>query len=86
MKFLNEKEQEEIFGQITNNSIELNGNGNGHAQEKPQKIATTISIEETTHHSSNTDAPLCDKCGTIMFRAGSCYSCPNCFNTTGVCN
>ena len=22
----------------------------------------------------------------IMFRAGSCYTCPNCFATTGVCN
>lgn len=33
-----------------------------------------------------TEAPFCDKCGTMMFKAGSCYSCPNCFNTTGVCN
>ncbi len=31
------------------------------------------------------DAPLCT-CGTIMVRAGACYSCPNCFATTGVCN
>lgn len=34
----------------------------------------------------NADAPLCNGCGTIMIRAGSCYSCPNCFATTGVCN
>ncbi|MEX2090854.1 MAG: hypothetical protein WD989_01825, partial [Candidatus Paceibacterota bacterium] len=31
-------------------------------------------------------APICTSCGTIMIRAGSCYSCPNCFATTGVCN
>jgi len=36
--------------------------------------------------SLNADAPLCHNCGTIMIRAGSCYSCPNCFATTGVCN
>lgn len=36
--------------------------------------------------SFNADAPLCHNCGTIMIRAGSCYSCPNCFATTGVCN
>lgn len=34
----------------------------------------------------NSDAPLCNNCGTIMVHAGSCYSCPNCFTTTGVCN
>ncbi len=33
-----------------------------------------------------TDAPLCEKCGFMMFKAGSCYTCPNCFATTGVCN
>jgi ribonucleoside-diphosphate reductase alpha chain len=32
------------------------------------------------------DAPACVQCGTLMVRAGSCYSCPNCFATTGVCN
>ena len=34
---------------------------------------------------TNTDAPVC-QCGTLMFRAGACYTCPNCGSTTGVCN
>lgn len=34
---------------------------------------------------SSADAPIC-QCGTLMVRAGACYSCPNCFATTGVCN
>ncbi len=34
---------------------------------------------------SQTDAPVCN-CGTLMVRAGACYSCPNCFATSGVCN
>jgi ribonucleoside-diphosphate reductase alpha chain len=36
--------------------------------------------------STNADAPACPNCGSLMVRAGSCYSCPNCFSTTGVCN
>jgi len=34
----------------------------------------------------NTDAPACSNCGTLMRKAGSCYNCPNCFMTTGVCD
>ncbi len=48
-------------------------------------------IKTSEHHQpgmvsrSSTDAPIC-QCGTLMVRAGACYSCPNCFATTGVCN
>jgi len=33
----------------------------------------------------STDGAVCE-CGSLMFKAGSCYTCPNCFATTGVCN
>jgi len=33
---------------------------------------------------ANTDAPICE-CGTLMMKRGSCYSCPNCFASTGAC-
>lgn len=29
------------------------------------------------------DGPPCDKCGTIMLRSGTCWSCPNCASTSG---
>ena len=29
------------------------------------------------------DAPTCGKCGTLMYRNGSCYLCPSCGGTTG---
>lgn len=32
---------------------------------------------------SNSDAPLCMDCGTIMVRAGSCYACQGCGSTSG---
>lgn len=47
-----------------------------------------IALPLETHEEAKedaSDAPLCE-CGTIMIRVGSCFSCPNCFATTGVCN
>jgi ribonucleoside-diphosphate reductase alpha chain len=32
---------------------------------------------------TQTDAPPCANCGWIMTRAGTCYKCDNCGNTTG---
>jgi ribonucleoside-diphosphate reductase alpha chain len=29
------------------------------------------------------DAPVCNACGGLMVRSGSCYRCPNCGNTSG---
>ena len=94
MKYLSDEDKIELFGpdsvkndsqtslplekvtpQYSNDSLlsGLVGNGKDHAAV-PKIIVT-----------SNVDAPVC-KCGTLMVRAGACYSCPNCFATTGVCN
>jgi ribonucleoside-diphosphate reductase alpha chain len=32
---------------------------------------------------SQADAPSCSSCGSIMIRAGACYKCDNCGNTSG---
>jgi len=32
---------------------------------------------------SQADAPSCSNCGSIMIRAGACYKCENCGNTSG---
>src|SRR2546425_927439 len=32
---------------------------------------------------NQSDAPACENCGMIMIRAGSCYKCNNCGNTSG---
>ena len=34
---------------------------------------------------SSTDAPMC-QCGTLMVKTGACYTCPNCFASSGVCS
>ena len=32
---------------------------------------------------SETDAPPCHECGTLMVRNGACHKCPNCGSTSG---
>ena len=41
------------------------------------------SVGEPTRMGGQEDAPPCASCGTIMFRAGSCYTCPTCGETGG---
>lgn len=99
-KFLTKKDREEIFGPdhagddqpdlkspgVIAGSLEPVSNNNGKigepvpgVQNPPVYMASTPAIDRS-------DAMICAECGTIMFKAGSCFSCPNCFTTTGVCN
>lgn len=70
--FLPDDQKEEVFG--------VSSNGHG-APSAVQPISTMpVGLPE-----ADTEATVCE-CGSIMVRAGSCYSCQNCFSTTGVCN
>ena len=91
-KFLSEKDKEEIFG---SEHAQLKLTFGQSEEKKEQKLelpvtpaaaATAAAQWEQDRDIAHTEAPLCMECGTIMFRTGSCYSCPNCFATTGVCN
>ncbi len=91
-KYLNEKEREEIFGSS------LNGVVADQSSQQNEPVLVSAPIYEKTseslmtnadplrHGYSEASAPACVNCGSLMIRAGSCYSCPNCFTTTGVCN
>ena len=75
---------------VSKPAVPVNFSGNGKA---PAPIFTAdrhngggIGTGQAPGHTLITDAPACVQCGTLMVRAGSCYSCPNCFATTGVCN
>jgi ribonucleoside-diphosphate reductase alpha chain len=73
MRFLDAEDREELFGQVPrHDDVSVAASEQPVAQAAPS-VAT------------NASAPVC-QCGTLMFKAGSCYSCPNCFATTGVCN
>jgi ribonucleoside-diphosphate reductase alpha chain len=47
-------------------------------RETPSVVPSAPECDEST-----SDAPTCSTCGAIMRRAGSCYSCPQCAETTG---
>jgi ribonucleoside-diphosphate reductase alpha chain len=68
------------------------GNGHGHSDHlervvvgrKPSTAGATqtVSVQAALGEMMG-DAPLCDTCGHITVRSGSCYKCLNCGNTTG---
>jgi ribonucleoside-diphosphate reductase alpha chain len=47
--------------------------------------AATGSMAGNAHYRivKQADAPSCSDCGSIMFRNGACYKCPNCGSTSG---
>ncbi len=94
-KFLSETDKEEIFGQTPVGRLEtIIPLENVIGDSLPAVTAASLqnlqprltNWDDLQSKNAYTDAPICEKCGAMMFRAGSCFSCPNCFATTGVCN
>jgi ribonucleoside-diphosphate reductase alpha chain len=92
IKFLDPDEREELFG--PSHAIIEKSESEISSEDGDAVLASLASLPISNHNNhahpiparaSNADAPVC-QCGTLMFKAGSCYSCPNCFATTGVCN
>ncbi len=80
MKYLSVEDKEEIFGPDPSVKEMLD------QDDKELKVTLAVANNQSARRQVNADAPVCANCGTLMFKAGSCYSCPNCFATTGVCN
>ncbi len=81
-----------VNGAIQNNNHEitpknglLNQNGNG-----PETIVSKFTEPEKEVQPalalSETENPICSRCGYIMYRAGTCLLCRNCGEVTGVCS
>jgi len=96
MRFLSREDREELFGPDHSDAspvptVELVSVTRPRAEEvaeAPQPelpVAPVAKMATMRPAATNSDAPVC-QCGTLMVRAGACYSCPNCFATTGVCN
>jgi len=94
MKYLKPEDKEELFGPDHANvsAIEVKApiieskTDSLLAELVSKQAIPSVGNEKVVGHTLITDAPACVQCGTLMVRAGSCYSCPNCFATTGVCN
>lgn len=90
-RFLSDNDREEIFG-TPHVELATPFNEKESLPEVSEAIAPVqssaleaMAVSWDNEKDAHTDAPVCE-CGTMMFKAGSCYTCPNCFNTTGVCN
>ena len=87
MKYLSPSEREELFGPDANSS---NGSYLAQLEKQNEPILASVPVQQIKANEfavvANSDAPACANCGTLMMKAGSCYSCSNCFTTTGVCN
>lgn len=49
----------------------------------PQTLSQEAPAEKTTSVKQDMHAPMCDNCGNMTQRAGSCYVCTACGSTTG---
>ncbi|KKS25787.1 MAG: ribonucleoside-diphosphate reductase, adenosylcobalamin-dependent [Candidatus Yanofskybacteria bacterium RIFCSPHIGHO2_02_FULL_41_12] len=89
-KLLSQEEREEIFGVQTEHGGGLNTEIAESQSSNDKILAELISVSTGKIDNKvaviHADAPACSQCGALMVRAGSCYTCPNCFSTTGVCN
>lgn len=100
MKYLSSEDKEELFGLAPSNSsseVDIQSEATLASAQLAQPELAMVNADplrapspkplETYDQSYNeASAPACVQCGSLMIRAGSCYSCPNCFATTGVCN
>jgi ribonucleoside-diphosphate reductase alpha chain len=76
----------------TNGKRNANGNGKGHGHAVSAPVTVIKKGTATTTQTASVqtalgemmgDAPLCDTCGHITVRNGSCYRCLNCGNSMG---
>jgi ribonucleoside-diphosphate reductase alpha chain len=91
LKFL-PKEEQDALG-LARTTLE-NGTQVKLVEPVGSKTATSITEEIKSRETpelatplasfdNQSDAPACENCGMIMVRAGSCYKCNNCGNTSG---
>jgi ribonucleoside-diphosphate reductase alpha chain len=78
-QFLSEDEKEE-FGVL---SAAVKAKMMAQEYTADGKPITNVAQSNGHSNTTQTDAPPCANCGWIMTRAGTCYKCDNCGNTTG---
>ena len=56
---------------------------NGSGSATTPATDTNAAGPSAPSYANDLDAPACQRCGTIMMRSGTCYSCQNCGSTSG---
>ena len=95
MKYLSQADRQEIFGpevaSLSNTNSLLASLVSATPSPAEPKLAPAQTSNGSTSHmhggvmKASTDAPVC-QCGTLMVKTGACYTCPNCFASSGVCS
>jgi len=91
LKFLPKEDQDELG--LTKTAVE-NGTqqklGEPLSSKTAVRMSAGVKLQETpdlaaplSSFDNQSDAPACENCGMIMVRAGACYKCNNCGNTSG---
>ncbi|MCW1892010.1 MAG: vitamin B12-dependent ribonucleotide reductase [Candidatus Uhrbacteria bacterium] len=94
LKFLPSEDRQALGLKVDDELIPASDNG-GAVLEEPseeEKQASLLDLQKsqengtdkmTSMFDNQSDAPLCDTCGSIMVRNAACYKCLNCGNTSG---
>ena len=90
MKFLSQSQAEEVFTESLNDQLIDPRQLNPYEDKAEQKNmgrslmpSEGLEAREKRIAATQSDAPACHDCGTIMVRNGSCYRCLNCGATSG---
>ncbi|HEY3266080.1 MAG TPA: vitamin B12-dependent ribonucleotide reductase [Armatimonadota bacterium] len=89
LKFMPDTEQPNLPLEMEPVKPVANGNGKSNGLTGLAMAAlganksVTLASQEALVYQTQTDAPPCPECGTIMTRSGSCYRCINCGGTSG---
>jgi ribonucleoside-diphosphate reductase alpha chain len=76
LKFLPEEERSQVLAEPAEEKM------NGTAAKAAPRNGTARELEQKIF-ASQSDAPPCHECGSVMVRSGSCYKCTNCGSTSG---
>ncbi|MGH7596271.1 MAG: vitamin B12-dependent ribonucleotide reductase [bacterium] len=76
LKFLPEEERSQVLAEPAEEKV------NGTAVKAAPRNGTARELEQKIF-ASQSDAPPCHDCGSVMVRSGSCYKCTNCGSTSG---
>ncbi|MBF8295944.1 MAG: ribonucleoside diphosphate reductase, B12-dependent [Bacteroidetes bacterium] len=82
LKFL-QKDDAPTTGGITPTATEMAPQPKARQHDSSQRSSSALERNEKVVFQTQSDAPPCHECGSIMIRSGSCYKCLQCGSTSG---
>ncbi len=94
LKFLPSEDRQALGLKVDDELVPTSDHGGAMLEEpsEEEKQASLLDLQKTSEPGADkltsmfdnqSDAPLCDTCGSIMVRNAACYKCLNCGNTSG---